>query len=78
MDRISELLEGIEHDFRLCTKVEAELRSYNTGTADLISNLHLEKADVIAGLERILGRPVARQAPGRKPRNTAEGTEKLL
>lgn len=30
-------------------------------------------AEFIAGLERLLGRPIARRAPGRKPANVADG-----
>ncbi len=38
----------------------------------------LGNADFIAGLERLLGRPVARRAPGRKPKITAAGQLDLL
>jgi putative transposase len=38
----------------------------------------LGNADFIAGLERMLGRPLARRAPGRKPRNTDGCTQRLL
>jgi hypothetical protein len=31
------------------------------------SGLPVGAADFVAGLERLLGRPIARQAPGRKP-----------
>ena len=38
----------------------------------------LGNADFSAGLERILGRPIARRAPGRKPGREAEGQLALL
>jgi putative transposase len=38
----------------------------------------LANADFIAGLERILGRPIARRAPGRKPKHADDVQEKLL
>jgi putative transposase len=34
--------------------------------------------EFIRGLERILGRPIARRAPGRKPSSSAAGQEELL
>ncbi len=34
--------------------------------------------DFIAGLERVLGRPIARRAPGRKPRGATEDQPVLL
>jgi hypothetical protein len=38
----------------------------------------LGNADFIAGLERLLGRPVARRAPGRKPATPAPDQPNLL
>jgi len=38
----------------------------------------LGSADFIAGLERVLGRPIARRAPGRKPKREAEVQPILL
>lgn len=38
----------------------------------------LGNADFIAGLERLLGRPIARRAPGRKPKETIAGQLDLL
>ena len=38
----------------------------------------LGNADFIAGLERLLGRPVARRAPGRKPKGVVAGQPDLL
>jgi putative transposase len=38
----------------------------------------LGNADFIAGLERLLGRPIARRAPGRKPATTAPDQPNLL
>jgi len=38
----------------------------------------LGNADFIAGLERLLGRRIARRAPGRKPRVVAEEQLELL
>jgi putative transposase len=38
----------------------------------------LGNAEFIAGLERILGRPIARRAPGRKPKTRDDETGKLI
>ena len=38
----------------------------------------LGTADFIAGLERVLGRPIARRAPGRRPKRKAEVQATLL
>ena len=35
-------------------------------------------ADFIAGLERLLGRPIARRAPGRKPKGVVTDQLELL
>jgi len=38
----------------------------------------LGNAEFIAGLERVLGRPIARRAPGRKPKETVVAQLDLL
>ena len=38
----------------------------------------LGNEDFIKGLERLLGRPLARRAPGRKPREERDDQQKLL
>ena len=42
------------------------------------TGLPLGNADFIAGLERMLGRPIARRAPGRKPRQIPTAQPELL
>jgi len=37
----------------------------------------LANAEFIAGLERILGRPIARRAPGPKPKHKGQPPERL-
>ena len=38
----------------------------------------LGNADFVAGLERLLGRPIARRAPGRKPALAAQAQPRLI
>jgi len=38
----------------------------------------LATAEFVAGLERLLGRPIARRAPGRKPKSSDAEQQKLL
>jgi putative transposase len=43
-----------------------------------LSGRPLATAEFVAGLERILGRPIARRAPGRKPRSADPAQPRLL
>ena len=47
--------------------------------ADGVNRVHCHRnSDFIAGLERLLGRPIAKRAPGRKPKGVVTGQLDLL
>jgi putative transposase len=51
---------------------EAEETGFAALRASESTGRPLGTPDFIAGLERVLGRPIARRAPGRKPRGSGE------
>jgi putative transposase len=67
VDRFSDILQAAPDDAEFKTLRDSEG-----------SGRPLGDADFIAGLERLLGRPLAKRAPGRKPKGTAAGQLDLL
>lgn len=66
--RFGELIEGVADDDASFAAIRS---AEHTGRP-------LGNADFIAGLERLLGRPIARRAPGRKPAERASEQRNLL
>ncbi|HEY2177373.1 MAG TPA: hypothetical protein VGH15_02225 [Caulobacteraceae bacterium] len=56
----------------------AEPPAFKSLRASEGSGRPLRNADFIAGLGCLLGRPIAKRAPGRKPKVVAEGKLDLL
>lgn len=75
--RVAPVLERTE-DFAALIAGAADDRSFAALRASEGSGRPLGNADFIAGLERLLGRKVARRAPGRKPRAFVDDQLDLL
>lgn len=62
------------NDFAALIERDAEGAEFSALRSAELTGRPLGNAAFIAGLERVLGRPVARRAPGRKPRRAVDGT----
>lgn len=71
------LLDRIPH-FAELIATDADDEGYTALRAAEQTGRPLGNADFIAGLERILGRRIARRAPGRKPERQTAGLPELL
>jgi putative transposase len=65
-------------DFADLLRTDPDDSAFNALRASEGSGRPLGNADFIVSLERLLGRPVARRAPGRKPRSASPGQLDLL
>jgi len=57
---------------------ESEIQAFAAIRAAETTGRPLGAADFVTDLERVLGRPIARRAPGRKPAQPAPETLRLL
>ena len=70
LDRVERFADLLETD--------ADDPNFRTLRASEGTGRPVGDANFIAGLERLLGRPIARRAPGRKPKAVAEAQLDLL
>ncbi len=71
------MLERVE-SFAALIEGDAETPAFAAIRAAETTGRPLGAADFVADLERILGRPIARRAAGRKPAQSAIDTRRLL
>jgi putative transposase len=71
------VLDRVE-DFAALIETDADHPAFTALRAAETTGRPLATADFVADLERRLGRPIARRAPGRKPAVNADGQLALL